>query len=101
MAVGDTHVFPSLLIPVLTQRFFPKPPTTFLTCFRGETPKNAGKKFCLNWVSNSQLPGHESDLLTTEPPGLGPFFERLGQSHKPYPAKNGGLIYLRKVSTHV
>ena len=29
MAVGDTHVFPGFLTPVLTQLFFPKPPTTF------------------------------------------------------------------------
>ena len=27
------HVFPDFLTPVLTQLFFPKPPTTFLTCF--------------------------------------------------------------------
>ena len=31
MAVGDAYVFPGLLTPVLTQLFFPKPPTTFLT----------------------------------------------------------------------
>ena len=32
-----THVFPGFLTPVLTQLFFPKPPTSFLTCFcRGE-----------------------------------------------------------------
>ena len=37
LAVGDAHVFPGFLTPVLTQLFFPKPPTTFLTCFcRGE-----------------------------------------------------------------
>ena len=28
---GDTFVFPGFLTPVLTQLFFPKPPTTFLT----------------------------------------------------------------------
>ena len=40
MAVGDAHVFPGFLTPVLTQLFFPNPPTTFLTCFcRGETPE--------------------------------------------------------------
>ena len=43
MAVGDAYVFPGFLTPVLTQLFFPKPPTTFLTCFaevRGEnTPE--------------------------------------------------------------
>ena len=37
MAVGDAYVFPGFLTPVLTQLFFQKPPTTFLTCFcRGE-----------------------------------------------------------------
>ena len=62
--------FPGFLTPVLTQLFFPKPPTTFLTCFcRGERRKYAGKKSCLNRGSNSQPPGHVSDTLTTEPPG--------------------------------
>ena len=51
MVVGDVHVFSGFLTQVL------KPPTTLLTCF--------GKKFCLNRVSNSQPPGHESDTLTT------------------------------------
>ena len=73
MAVGDAYVFPGFLKPVLTQLFFPKPPTTFLTCScRGERRKYAGKKRRLNWGSNSQPPGHESDILTTEPPGRGP-----------------------------
>ena len=68
MAVGDAYVFPGFLIPVLTQLFFPKPPTTFLTCFsRGERRKYAGKKVRPNRVSNSRPPGHESDALTTEP----------------------------------
>ena len=72
MAVGDTHVFPGFLTPVLTQLFFPKPPTTFPTCFcRGERRKYAGKKSRLNRGLNSQSPGHESDKLTTEPPGRG------------------------------
>ena len=67
MAVGDARVF-----PVLTQLFFPKPPTTFLTCFcRGERRKYAGKKSRLHRGSNSQPPDHESDTLTTEPPGRG------------------------------
>ena len=70
MAVGDAYVFPGFLTPVLTQHFFPKPPTTFLTCFcRGERRKYAGKKSRLNRGSNSQPPGHESDTLTTEPSG--------------------------------
>ena len=73
MEVSDAYVFPGFLTPVLTQLFFPKPPTTFLTCFcRGERRKYAGKKSRLIRGSNSQPPGHESDTLTTEPPGRGP-----------------------------
>ena len=72
MAVGDAYVFPGFLTPVPTQLFFPKPPTTFLTCFcRGERRKYAGKKVRLNRGSNSQSPGYESDTLTTEPTGRG------------------------------
>ena len=72
MAVVDAHVFPGSLTPVLTQLFFSKPLSNFLTCFcKGERRKYAGKKVCLNWVSNSQPPGHESDMLATEPPRRG------------------------------
>ena len=72
MAVGDAHVFPGFLTPVLTQLFSPKPPTTFLTCLcRGKRRKYAGKKVRLNRVSNSQPPDHESDTLITDPPGRG------------------------------
>ena len=54
MAVGDAHVYPSSLTPVLTQLFFSKLPTTFLTCFiTDERRKYAEKKVRLNWVSNS------------------------------------------------
>ena len=70
MAVDDAYVFLGFLTLVLTQPFFPKPPTTFLTCYcRGERRKYARKKSCLNRGSNSQPPGHESNTLTTEPPG--------------------------------
>ena len=73
MAVDDAHVFPGILTPVLTQLFFPKPMTTFPTCFsRGDRQKKcAGKKVRLNRVSTSQSAGHESDMLTSEPPGRG------------------------------
>ena len=72
MAVGDAHVFPGFLTPLITQLFIPKPPTTFLTCFCiGERRKYAGKIVRLNRRSNSQPPGHESDTLTTEPSGRG------------------------------
>ena len=77
MAVGETRV--SWFSHTSTNTtFIPKPPTTFLTCFsRGERRKYARKKVCLNWVSNSWPPGHESDTLTTEPPGLGLFGKEL------------------------
>ena len=72
MAVDDAYGFPGFLTPVLRQLFFPKPPTTFLTCFcRGEGRKYSGKKSRLNRGSNSKPPGHESDTLTTEPLGRG------------------------------
>ena len=83
MAVGDAYVFPGFLTPVLTQLFFPKPPTTFLTCFcRGERRKYAGKKSRLNRGSNSQPPSHESDMLTTELPGQGQ--KRLRRGSRTY-----------------
>ena len=66
-------MFPGYLTLVPTQLFFPNPPTTFLTCLcRGERRKYAGEKSRLIPGSNSQPPGHESDTLTTEPPGRGP-----------------------------
>ena len=72
MAVDDAYVFPGFLTLVLIQLFFPKPPTTFLTCFcRGERRKYAGKKSHLNRELNSQPPGQESNTLATEPPGRG------------------------------
>ena len=74
MVVGDAYVFPGFLTLVLTQLFFPKPPTTFLTCFcRGEGRKCAGKKSRFNQGLYSQPPGHESDTLTTEPSRCGQF----------------------------
>ena len=74
MAVCDAYMFPGFLTPVLTQLFFPKPLTIFLTCFfRGERRKYAGNKSHLNRGSNSQPPGHE---LTTEPPGRGKPFPK-------------------------
>ena len=77
MAVGDAHLFPGFLTPVLTQLFSPKPATTFLTCScRGDRRKcdrrkYAVKKVRFNQGSISQPPGHKSDTLTTEPHGRG------------------------------
>ena len=69
MVVGDADVFPGFPTYISTSTtFFPKPPSTLLTCFsRGERRKYAGKKIFLYRVSNSQQAGHESDTLTTEP----------------------------------
>ena len=76
MVVGDTHVFPGFLTPVLTQIFFQNHKLLFSHASGevggGNTPESAGKKFNPNWVSNSQSPGRESDTPTTEPPGWGP-----------------------------
>ena len=73
-----THMcFLTFLTPILTQLFFPRPPTTFLTFFcRGERRKHAGKKNRFNQGSNSQPPGHESDTLITEPPRQGIFYTK-------------------------
>ena len=93
MAVGDAYVFPGFLTPVLTQLFFPKPPTTFPTCFcRDERRQYAGKKSRLNRGSNSQPPGYESDTLTTEPPRRGANNLRSG--------KMGKRLSIRKTHTH-
>ena len=98
MAVGDAYVFPDFLTPVLTQLFFPKPPTTFLTCFcRGERQKYAGKKSRLNRGSNSQPPRRESDTLTTELPGRGPDY--LYVTKKGTNKKRSGIMY--STSTNV
>ena len=72
MAVGVAHVFPGFLTPEQTQLFSPKPPTTFLTCFcRSERQKYTTKKVHHNRGSNTQPPGHESEMLTTESTGPG------------------------------
>ena len=53
--ICGAYVFPGFITQVLTQLFFPKPLTTFLTYFsRGERRKYTGKKSCLHQGSNSQ-----------------------------------------------
>ena len=68
-----THICVSWLSHTSTNTtFFPKSPTSFLTCFsRGDKRNYPGKKVRLNRVSNLQPPSHESDTLTTEPRGRG------------------------------
>ena len=70
MAVGDAHVFPGFLTPVLIQLFFQSHRSLFSHASEVRGKTYGGKKVRFNRVSNSQLPGHESDTLTTEPPGL-------------------------------
>ena len=67
MAVGDALTFPGFLTPVLTQLSF----QSQRIFFSHASAEVRGKKDRLNRVSNSQPPGHESDPLTTEPPGHG------------------------------
>ena len=70
MAVGDAYVFPGFLTPVLAQLFFQKPPLLFSNASAEVRGKNTPERK-VNRGSNSQPPGHESDTLTTEPPGWG------------------------------
>ena len=65
MAVGDAHVFPVFFTPGTNTNFFPKLPTTFLTCFsRGERRKYAGKKFASTW---SRTHNHQVTSQTRSP----------------------------------
>ena len=69
MAVGDAHVFPGFLIPVLTQLSFQSHKLLFShASVEGSGENRARKKGRLNQISNSQPPGHTSHTLITEPP---------------------------------
>ena len=68
MAVGDAHVFPGFLTPVLTQISFQSHGLLFSPEADVRRKYTSKKKIHINWVSNSQPPGHESDMLTTKPP---------------------------------
>ena len=48
--------------------FFPKPQTTFLTCFKGDRRNYTKKESLPQPGIKLKPPGHESDMLTTEPP---------------------------------
>ena len=64
MVVGDAHVFPSFLTPVLTELSFKSYRLLFSHASAEVRGKNTSKKkFRLNGVSNSQPPGHKSDTL--------------------------------------
>ena len=69
--IHGAHVYPGFLTPVLTP--LSSKATNYFSHFlcRGGRQKYPGKEVHLNRVSNSQPSGHESDMLTTEPPGRG------------------------------
>ena len=65
MAVGDAYVFPGFLKPVLTQLFFPKPPTTFShMLLQRWKAKIRWKESHLNLESNSQPPSLTRSTLS-------------------------------------
>ena len=68
MAVGDAQVFPGFLTPVLTQISFHRHYLLFSYASAEKRGENTHERN-FNGVSNSQPPGHESDMLTTEPSG--------------------------------
>ena len=55
-----THVFPGFLTPIHAQIYF----QSYRLLFSHERRKYAGKTVRLNLVSNSQPPGHESNMLS-------------------------------------
>ena len=67
MAVDDAHVFPGFLTPVLTQLSF----QSHQLLFSHASAEVRGEKMPeIKFATNSQPPGYESDMLTTEPPWL-------------------------------
>ena len=66
------YVFPGFLTPLLTQLFFPKPPTTFLTCFcrvgwlvvLGFNATLTAKVISWRSVTHYVFPGFLTPLLT-------------------------------------
>ena len=72
MAIGDAHVFPGFLTTVVIQLLF-KSHQLLYSCASAEVTgiDMPERSACLKRVSNSQPQGHDSDELTTEPPGWG------------------------------
>ena len=56
MVVGDAHVFPGFLTPVLMQLFFPKPRLLFSHASAGVRGENMlERKFAGDWTHNHQV----------------------------------------------
>ena len=72
MAVGDAHVLPGFLTPVLTHISFQSQRLLFSHAsaeVKGE--KSPERNLASTGSRNHKPPGHESDTLTTVPPGRG------------------------------
>ena len=85
MAVGEAHVFPGFLTPVLTQLSFQSRQLLFSHASPEVRSKNMLEKVRLNQFSNSQPPCHKFDTLTTKPPGQGKSLESSKPKAKQYP----------------
>ena len=77
MAVGDAHVFPGFLIPVLTQLSFQSHQLLFSYASAELKGKNTPEGKFASTQDQTRPPGHESDTLTSEPSGWGPVKTRL------------------------
>ena len=86
MVICDAHV--SWLSHTSTNStFFPKPPTTFLTALAEVRGENTPERKCASTGYRSHNhQGHESDTLTTEPPGWANFF--LNQCKRKFYSNN-------------
>ena len=67
MAVDDAYVFPGFLTPVLSQIFFQSHPLLFSHASVEVRCANMPERNFASAGSRAQPPGHESDMLTTEP----------------------------------
>ena len=89
MAVSDAYVFPGCLTPVPTQLFFPKPPTTFLTCFcRGEGENTPERKV----VSTGDRTHNHQVISQTRSPLSYPCRARKVQRAPSYQSRVSGRI---------
>ena len=68
MAVGDASVFPGFLTSVLTQLFFPKPPTTFSHASAVVTGENTPERKVAS--TGDQAHNHQVMSLTCSPLSL-------------------------------
>ena len=68
MAVGDAHLFPGFLTPVLTLLSFQSHRLLFSLALAEVRSKNTPERKFASTRDQTQPPGQESDMLTTELP---------------------------------